>query len=380
MSDDKTNTFIFVLWAAARSFEQQIIKEIEKRLKIVRSFEVTWPKRYFARNLASFYGWKSWHVWWNKARKCGTGPFLVIVVEDPNPVWKKERDTYGHVMVVDENVYQLKKTFRTLTGRSNIVHSSVTLDETAHQLAALAAPCDSPIPFRRMCYSDDESLRAQRRDVWLGFLVDLFIPSLMAVAAGGIAWLELFMSKPGCARGYLAAGTGVALSIFSGALLVACMLCRKAGRGAYALFAAFFFGLAVRKADFILAKVFIAHMWPWLLAAITAAFAAVALRYAKTVYSGLREICRDSRHFSLFACGASLVVFASLLFGCPKMWMSPDGHVSSDLTGLARESVELFGQTLMFSWTLSRIYRIRHNHLASGRENGIIFSQNEQGS
>ena len=123
------NRFIFVLWEASRAFEDRISAEISARFKVLRSFEVTWPKRHFAENLAAFYGWRSWHVWRNKARKCGTGPFRVIVVEDPSPVWRRDRDTYGRELVVDANVYDLKKSFRSLTGRSNVVHSSVTADD-----------------------------------------------------------------------------------------------------------------------------------------------------------------------------------------------------------------------------------------------------------
>lgn len=115
-----THEFLFVLWSAARAHEREIADAIAKR-------------------------------------------FRVIVVEDPSPVWRRDRDTYGHELVVDANVYDLKKSFRSLTGRSNVVHSSVTADETAHQLAALSSPSNDPIPFRAMCYPDDERIRLVRR-------------------------------------------------------------------------------------------------------------------------------------------------------------------------------------------------------------------------
>ena len=185
MSYAGENVFVFVIWSAARSFEPQIMRDIEKRFKVLRAFDVAWSKHCFARNLASFYGWKSWHIWRNKARKCGTGPFRVIVVEDPAPVWKRERDTFGHEMIVDENVYRLKKSFRALTGHSNVVHSSVTAVETAHQLAALDSPEQDPIPFRRMVYADDARIRAGRRRVWLGLASDLLVPLAACMAAGG---------------------------------------------------------------------------------------------------------------------------------------------------------------------------------------------------
>ena len=43
-----TNEFLFVLWSAARSHEREIADEIAKRFRVVRDFEVVWPKRHFA--------------------------------------------------------------------------------------------------------------------------------------------------------------------------------------------------------------------------------------------------------------------------------------------------------------------------------------------
>lgn len=153
MSDNTDNRFIFVIWSAVRHFEQQIIGEIGRRFNIIRTFEVVWSKRHFTQNLAAFYGWKGWFCWWNKARKCGKGPFLVIEVEDPAPMWQQIRDTSGHLLTCDKNIYALKQFLRKLTGHSNRIHSSVSPEETKHQLAALNSK-EEPIPFRRMQYAD----------------------------------------------------------------------------------------------------------------------------------------------------------------------------------------------------------------------------------
>ena len=85
MKEDR-NIFLFVIWSKACAHEAKIVEEISNRFRVLRDFNVSWPKRHFVANLASFYGWRSWHIWRNKARKCGTGPFRVIVVEDPSPV------------------------------------------------------------------------------------------------------------------------------------------------------------------------------------------------------------------------------------------------------------------------------------------------------
>ena len=362
MSGTKDNQFLFVIWSAARNWMPQIEAAVGRKFKVVRSFDVQWEKKHFAQNLASFYGWKSWHVWWTKARKCGTGPFRVIVVEDPAPVWKRERDTFGHEMLVDENIYSLKKSFRALTGRSNVIHSSVTVEETEHQLAALDSPCSSPIPFRRMEYGDDERIRACRRRVWLGLLYDVLVPVLLSFAVGAFVWVDMSIFNTGCADGGFVEWSGFLLSAICGALMTFCAVRMKSGRGAYALFAALFFDLAVRELDHIFDKIFVANVWPWVLTAITLTFAMLTVRYAKSVHSGIRSI-RRSRSFLLFTCGLSLIILVSQMLGLVRIWQSLGIQDALRLGQFLEESVELFGYFLMFVWAASHTLRvIRRGH------------------
>lgn len=131
------NLFVFVIWAKARKFEPQIREALAREFTIVHEEEIRWPWWGFTKKLFEFYKFGGRFIWWNKARKCGRGPFKVIVIEDPSPVWKEATDTRGQHLIVDERVYTLKKAMRRLTGHSNIVHSSVTREETAEQLAVL---------------------------------------------------------------------------------------------------------------------------------------------------------------------------------------------------------------------------------------------------
>ena len=350
------NIFVFVIWSAARTWEPQIMADIERRFKVVRSFEVSWRRRFFVRNLASFYGWKGWFIWRNKARKCGTGPFRVIVVEDPAPVWRHERDTFGHELLVDENVYRLKKSFRAMTGHSNIVHSSVTAEETAHQLSALDSPEQSPIPFRRMVYADDARIRAGRRRVWIGMAVDILAPVAAAMAAGLIVWADVSIFGTNCAENGIVEWTGLLFSALCGFLMTVCAVRQKPGRGAHALFAAFFLDMAIREADQLLNEMLGTTLWAWGLTVVTIAFAAVTVRYAKTVYSGLRAV-RRSRFFSHFTCGAALMLFVSQFLERPAIWRTL-GVADAPSTGhFVEESVELFGYVLMAVWTVSYAWR-----------------------
>ena len=350
------NVFLFVIWSAARPWEAQITEGIEKQFKVLRVFDVTWSKRFFAQNLAAFYGWKSWHVWRNKARKCGTGPFRVIVVEDPAPVWKHERDTFGHEMLVDENVYRLKKSFRALTGRSNIVHSSVTAEETAHQLAALDSSAQTPIPFRKMIYEDDARIRRARRLEWMNFAVDVFTPFVVSSLVCLAVWMDVSVLGTNCAENRLVEWGGLLLSALNGILMAVCAVRQRAARSVLAIFAAFFLDLVVLEADQILDEVLGPTLWKCVGAVITLVFGAVMARYAKTLHLGLHAV-RSSRFFSLFACGATLVLFVSQCLGWSAVWSMLGVTDVAGVGHFVEECVELFGYGLMTVWAMGYFWK-----------------------
>ncbi len=348
--------FVFVVWSKARSFDDVIKAEISSRFEIIRDFEITWPRRFFADNLAAFYGWKSWHVWRNKARKCGTGPFRVFVIKDAAPVWSWDHDTYGHNLLVDVNVSRLKKEFRALTGHSNVVHSSVTADETAHQLAVLGCSSDAPIPFRKLRYPDDDRIRSVRRRVWLGIVLDIMVPLVASVVAGIAVWLDFHVLGMSCTERGFVEWSGLLLAAACGALMTVCALLLKPGRGAHAIMAAFFFDLAIREADYVLDSVFDSSVWRWTLAIVTVSFAIVTVRFGKTVYPGFRSM-RRSRRFPLFACGVALLLFISQFLGRAEIWQSIAVENYRELSRSVEECVELFGYALMFSWALPHALR-----------------------
>ena len=141
-----------------------------------------------------------------------------------------------------------------------------------------------------------------------------------------------------------------------------CAVSLKSGRGAHALFAAIFFDLAVREVDHYLDRLFCANVWPWVLTAITLAFAVITIRYAKTVYSGIKSM-RRSRLFPLFACGIALLVFVSQILGLSEVWQPLGVSDSVRFSHFVEESVELFGYALMFVWAVSHTVRfMRTNH------------------
>ena len=133
----KRNMFIFLLWERARKYKAEFRGRIGHEFKILCEVEMFWPRRILLRQMRAFYVFGSWFTWWNKSRKCGRGPFLVFLVEDADPVWCKRHDTRGRELLVDDRIYQMKQELRRMTGHSNIVHSSVTLEETADEVRTL---------------------------------------------------------------------------------------------------------------------------------------------------------------------------------------------------------------------------------------------------
>ena len=129
--------FLFVIWSKARAYESEIRDLLGKSFDVLFETDMTWPRFGFVRKLREFYGFGGAFMWWNKVRKCGRGPFKVIVVEDKSPVWINEHDTREHELVVDANVFSAKQDFRHRTHHRNCVHASMTADETEAELQVL---------------------------------------------------------------------------------------------------------------------------------------------------------------------------------------------------------------------------------------------------
>ena len=53
MKEDR-NIFLFVIWSKACAHEAKIVEEISNRFRVLRDFNVSWPKRHFAATLRHF--------------------------------------------------------------------------------------------------------------------------------------------------------------------------------------------------------------------------------------------------------------------------------------------------------------------------------------
>lgn len=128
-------THTFVIWSRARPKAQRILEDIARRFTIQDVSELSWSEARFADNLTRFY-LQQLPPGSNKEKHCGTGPFLVVVVEDPRPV-HEPRATARGMVAVNAGMYDAKARYRSWTGGGHRVHASVSAKEADHDLLLL---------------------------------------------------------------------------------------------------------------------------------------------------------------------------------------------------------------------------------------------------
>ena len=133
---NESDIYIFVLWERARENEENLLDEIKKKFVRRDIYEIEWKKENFSNNLRRFYGPGKIGDVDKKIKLCKTGPFLLIVISDPNPKYGKRRTSKG-MELVNVNLFEKKKAFRNHTKKGYAIHSSLTKKETNDDLTML---------------------------------------------------------------------------------------------------------------------------------------------------------------------------------------------------------------------------------------------------
>lgn len=136
---------LFLLWSAARSEEDRILTDIAARFRVLDLMEVTWTLgETFARSLSRMYGDD---LPPNSAKElhCGSGPFLVAVVEDAQPRYRLRRTNRG-LRFLNSSVFDARRRYRMWTDGGYKVHASDSVAETERNLALLLG--ERPEQFR----------------------------------------------------------------------------------------------------------------------------------------------------------------------------------------------------------------------------------------
>jgi hypothetical protein len=127
----ETERHVVVLWDFARSAEAQIARDLSDRFSVVAEMEIEWHKDRFSEQLTRFYGTRLPRRA-HKERHCGTGPFLLFVIEAP--VRRALRLTSSGPRTVNPEVFDAKRMYRAWTGGGHRVHASDTPAEADHDL------------------------------------------------------------------------------------------------------------------------------------------------------------------------------------------------------------------------------------------------------
>lgn len=95
---------IFLLWNRVLGKNDEIIKAIEEKFEIIKSYEIVWTPKFFTQNLSRFYG-KKLPSARHKLKLCGEGSFVVHIVKDKAPVMTED----GKNLNMSAMKYQLRQ-------------------------------------------------------------------------------------------------------------------------------------------------------------------------------------------------------------------------------------------------------------------------------
>lgn len=130
-----SETHLIVLWANARSHEQEILEDIRHHLSICRVVEITWSQECTASNYARFYGLDQ-PASEHRAAECGSGPLLCVVVKDEAPRAAYVETRGGH-QLLNPKLAELGEKYRNWTGSEYKVHTTCTQREVNHDSTLL---------------------------------------------------------------------------------------------------------------------------------------------------------------------------------------------------------------------------------------------------
>ncbi len=126
---------LFIIWSNALYKKAEIIEDIKSRFDLIGIHKITWEKSHFSANLMRFYG-ENLPPHSNKEKMCGNEPFLLLVVYDKKPLYRKRVTSKG-VNVVNVNMFDAKEMYRKWTGGGHMIHGTNSEKEFKHDIVLL---------------------------------------------------------------------------------------------------------------------------------------------------------------------------------------------------------------------------------------------------
>ena len=124
---------IIILWENSRIEEERIISDVSSVFDVRRKYYIRWDEKVAYQNFSRFYALKSRYAK-SKMKHCGSGEFVLLVVEDLNPVYE-DRQTNDGVVEVNKNIFDKKTLYRSWVGGGHMVHTTNSVVEAAHNIA-----------------------------------------------------------------------------------------------------------------------------------------------------------------------------------------------------------------------------------------------------
>lgn len=133
---------MFVLWEHARPSWERILDDIARRFVPVHVRHITWPESDVDDNFLRLYGSAPMGSMadatvFKRKEIVGAGTFMLVVVEDANPVYVFDRTFSRKVEVVNRHIVEAKTEYRAWTGGGFRVHSSNSLGEFYRDMSLL---------------------------------------------------------------------------------------------------------------------------------------------------------------------------------------------------------------------------------------------------
>ncbi len=128
------NFGLFIIWPKARSQQDSILADLERRFKLLSVYEFHWTRSLAVENFQRFYSDAGIRGAYHALYK-GMGPFILITLIDPQPRFEFRETSKGR-RKVNTRLYDAKMQYRSWTGKFQI-HCSETAWETDRDLGII---------------------------------------------------------------------------------------------------------------------------------------------------------------------------------------------------------------------------------------------------
>jgi hypothetical protein len=126
---------LFIIWQNARKETTKLLTEIKTKFTINQVYEISWTPNNVIHNLKRFYGITLPDPE-KKARQCGKGSFLLVIVTDKHPIHGIRGTSMGK-QLVNTNMYNTKRKIRQIVAGEYPIHGSIHEKEANHNLTLL---------------------------------------------------------------------------------------------------------------------------------------------------------------------------------------------------------------------------------------------------